>query len=119
MRNNRYSVSWIVFICLLSVRTVHADIYSPPTERGKACCAGLGCQCPQTYVAIAMVLDRLSILDPLPNALNKALLDILTHTSSERGRQCVPPIHTAGVLSPFTFRIAVKVDGVEYRGSGD
>lgn len=65
------------------------------------------------------MLDRLSILDPLPDALNKALLDVLTHTSSEPGRQCVPPIRTAGVLSPFTFRITVKVDEVEYRGSSD
>jgi len=76
--------------------TVAADIYSPPTER-----------------------DRRAIMDPLPDRLNNILLTILTHTSSEQGRHSVPPIRTAGVLSPFAFKIEFKVDGVEYRGSGD
>jgi len=56
---------------------------------------------------------------PLSDTLNNILLTILTHTSSEQGRHSVPPIRTAGVLSPFAYKIEFKVDGVEYRGSGD
>jgi len=74
--------------------TVAADIYSPQTER-----------------------DRRAIMDTLPDTLNNILLSILTHTSSEQGRHSVPPIRTAGVLSPFAFKIEFKVDGVEYGGS--
>lgn len=75
---------------------VTADVYSPPTEQ-----------------------DRQAIVGALPDALNNILLTILTHTSSEQGRQSVPPIRTAGVLSPFAYKIEVKVDGVEYGGTGD
>lgn len=92
-----------------------ADIYSPPTEQGKA----LYVVCLHGYLRDVLVLDRQAIVGALPDALNNILLTILTHTSSEQGRQSVPPIRTAGVLSPFAYKIEVKVDGVEYGGTGD
>jgi len=70
--------------------TINASIYSPQSER-----------------------DRRAILDPLPDTLSNLLLTILNHTSSEKGRACVPPIVTAGVVSPFPLHIGVKVAGVE------
>ncbi|KAF8306141.1 hypothetical protein DL93DRAFT_241328 [Clavulina sp. PMI_390] len=49
--------------------------------------------------------------------LNQHLLTILTHTNSERGRQCVPMIRKAGVLSPFPYQITIRVGGIEVGGA--
>jgi autophagy-related protein 101 len=62
-------------------------------------------------------VERQAILDPLPDTLSGLLLTILNHTSSEKGRSCVPPIVTAGVVSPFPLRIVVSVAGVEIEDS--
>ena len=58
-------------------------------------------------------VERQAILGPLPDTLSNLLLAVLNHTSSEKGRSCVPPIVTAGVVSPFPLRIVVSVGGVE------
>ncbi|KAI0784067.1 DUF1649-domain-containing protein [Abortiporus biennis] len=49
----------------------------------------------------------------LESALTKSLQTILSHTSSERGRSAVPLITNAQGISPFPFKVAVKVGGVE------
>jgi hypothetical protein len=38
---------------------------------------------------------------------------MITHTSSEKGRAAVPPITDANTISPFPFKVIVKVDNVE------
>ncbi|KAJ7579066.1 autophagy-related protein [Mycena floridula] len=49
----------------------------------------------------------------LNQTLTEAIYTILTHTSSEKGRACVPLITNAIGISPFPFRIGVKVGGIE------
>ena len=49
----------------------------------------------------------------LAATLTKALQVMLTHTSSEKGRNAVPLITNATGISPFPIRITVKVDGAE------
>jgi hypothetical protein len=38
---------------------------------------------------------------------------MINHTSSEKGRASVPPITDATTISPFPFRVTVKIDNVE------
>jgi len=38
---------------------------------------------------------------------------MITHTSSEKGRAVVPPITDANTISPFPFKVTIKVDNVE------
>ncbi|KAL5519650.1 hypothetical protein ACEPAH_1333 [Sanghuangporus vaninii] len=49
----------------------------------------------------------------ISTTLSDALMTILTYTSSERGRSAVPPITSTSGISPFPFKIGVKVAGVE------
>ncbi|KIM34978.1 hypothetical protein M413DRAFT_449969 [Hebeloma cylindrosporum] len=49
----------------------------------------------------------------LASTLTKAIHTMITHTSSEKGRAAVPPITDANTISPFPFKIIVKVDNVE------
>lgn len=49
----------------------------------------------------------------LASALTKSLQTMLTHTSSDRGRAVIPLINNATDISPFPYKIAVKVGGVE------
>ncbi|KAG8880950.1 hypothetical protein FRB98_004666 [Tulasnella sp. 332] len=46
---------------------------------------------------------------PTPTDLNQTLLQILTHVSSNQGRDAVPPIMTNTGISPFPVRIDVLV----------
>ncbi|KAH7886373.1 autophagy-related protein [Phlebopus sp. FC_14] len=57
--------------------------------------------------------DRQEFDSMLSATLSKALRVMLTHTSSERGRNAVPLITNATGISPFPIRIAVKIDGIE------
>ncbi|KAL1683016.1 autophagy-related protein [Schizophyllum commune] len=57
--------------------------------------------------------DRLAFDATLTNALRKAMMTMLTHTASEKGRAAVPLITNATGISPFPFRIAGIVNGVE------
>ncbi|PBK92118.1 DUF1649-domain-containing protein [Armillaria gallica] len=56
--------------------------------------------------------DRLTFDSTLAATLTKSIQTMLTHTSSERGRSVVPPITHNGI-SPFPFKLAVKMGGVE------
>lgn len=47
----------------------------------------------------------------LTTALTKSIQTMLSHTSSERGRTAVPPITQSTGISPFPFKITVKVGG--------
>ncbi|KAL1742532.1 autophagy-related protein [Schizophyllum fasciatum] len=57
--------------------------------------------------------DRQAFDATLTAALRKAMMTILTHTSSEKGRAAVPLITNASGISPFPFRIAGIVGGAE------
>ena len=47
--------------------------------------------------------------DGAPTPMDQVLLQILTHVSSLKGREVVPPIVIGGVISPFPLRIDVRV----------
>lgn len=100
------------FLTQTFARTITADVYSGQAERGSSLVKWF-----QSHIAhqLSSILftDRRSILESLPDTLHTLLLTILTHTSSEIGRACVPPIRTAGVLSPFTYFVGIKVNGVD------
>ncbi|KAI0341331.1 hypothetical protein BDW22DRAFT_1304889, partial [Trametopsis cervina] len=49
----------------------------------------------------------------LASTLTKSLEMILTHTSSESGRTAVPLITNAQNISPFPYKVGVKVGGSE------
>ncbi|KAL9714609.1 hypothetical protein Ac2012v2_001266 [Leucoagaricus gongylophorus] len=57
--------------------------------------------------------DRLAFNANLTNTLSKSIQVILVHTSSERGRAAVPPITQSSGISPFPFKIAAHVGGME------
>ncbi|KXN83417.1 hypothetical protein AN958_01466 [Leucoagaricus sp. SymC.cos] len=57
--------------------------------------------------------DRLTFNNNLANTLSKTIQTMLVHTSSERGRAVVPPITQSSGISPFPFKIATHVGGVE------
>ncbi|TRM63716.1 autophagy-related protein [Schizophyllum amplum] len=57
--------------------------------------------------------DRQAFDATLASALRKAMMTMLTHTSSEKGRAAVPLITNASGISPFPFRIAGIVAGAE------
>jgi len=61
--------------------------------------------------------DRLSFNANLKNTLSKSIQMILVHTSSERGRAAVPPITQSSGISPFPFKIAAHVGGVEIKSN--
>ncbi|TCD71022.1 hypothetical protein EIP91_000520 [Steccherinum ochraceum] len=69
---------------------INAEIRQPTTER-----------------------DRQKFNADLATALTKSLKTMLTHTSSETGRAAVPLITVAQGISPFPYRITVKVNGIE------
>jgi hypothetical protein len=55
--------------------------------------------------------DRQIFYTNLTTTLTKSIQTMLTHTSSERGRTAVPPITQSTGISPFPFKITVKVSG--------
>ena len=57
--------------------------------------------------------DKAAFNVNLSKVLHDTLLTILNHTSSEAGRSAVPPITNSSGISPFPFRISVKVAGTE------
>jgi len=69
---------------------INAEIRQPKTER-----------------------DRQLFEANLTTTLSRTLQIILTHTSSETGRAAVPLMTNSSGISPFPFRLAVKVAGVE------
>ena len=69
-------------------------------------------RCPLNVV-LRYFSDRLAFDATLTNALRKAMMTMLTHTASEKGRAAVPLITNATGISPFPFRIAGIVNGVE------
>ena len=62
---------------------------------------------------IINAIDRQIFNSTLTASLSEALMTILKHTSSERGRTAVPPITNSSGISPFPFRISVRVADVE------
>ena len=60
--------------------------------------------------------DRHAFDAELASTLTKSLQTMLTHTSSERGRSVVPLITNAQSISPFPYKIVVKVGGTEIAG---
>ncbi|EPQ59946.1 DUF1649-domain-containing protein [Gloeophyllum trabeum ATCC 11539] len=57
--------------------------------------------------------DRVSFNADLASSLTKALQTMLTHISSETGRKAVPLITSSTGISPFPFKVLVKVNGAE------
>lgn len=57
--------------------------------------------------------DRQNFNANLSSKLTNTLQTILTHTASERGRAVVPLITNSTGVSPFPFKIHVKVAGAE------
>ncbi|CAK5279041.1 unnamed protein product [Mycena citricolor] len=57
--------------------------------------------------------DRQQFDTTLAATLTKAVQTMLTHTSSEKGRQAVPLITNSSGISPFPLRIVTNVGGVE------
>ena len=59
------------------------------------------------------VTDRATFNAKLSEKLTETLMTILQHTSSDAGRAAVPPITNSQGISPFPFKISVKVAGVD------
>jgi hypothetical protein len=57
--------------------------------------------------------DRQKFRTTLTSTLTKAVYTMITHTSSEKGRAAVPPITDATTISPFPFKVTIKVNDVE------
>ncbi|KAF8963812.1 autophagy-related protein [Flammula alnicola] len=57
--------------------------------------------------------DRQTFQANLASTLTKTIHTIITYTSSERGRAVVPPITDATTISPFPFKVVVKVGNLE------
>ncbi|KAL0955235.1 hypothetical protein HGRIS_004134 [Hohenbuehelia grisea] len=53
----------------------------------------------------------------LTATLTRSIETMLSHTTSERGRNAVPQITTAAGISPFPLRITVKVGGIDVEGT--
>jgi len=66
-----------------------------------------------TRIIYTCTSDRLAFNANLTNTLSKSIQVILVHTSSERGRAAVPPITQSSGISPFPFKIAAHVGGME------
>ena len=49
----------------------------------------------------------------LASTLTETMHTLIKYTSSERGRAVVPPITDATRISPFPFRVLVKVGNLE------
>ena len=62
---------------------------------------------------IYFVTDRATFNAKLSEKLTETLMTILQHTSSDAGRAAVPPITNSQGISPFPFKISVKVAGVD------
>ncbi|KAI0826313.1 hypothetical protein BC629DRAFT_1690476 [Irpex lacteus] len=60
--------------------------------------------------------DRQAFDTELASALTKSLQTMLTHTSSERGRSVVPLITNAQSISPFPYKIVVRLEEQKSRG---
>lgn len=59
------------------------------------------------YGRTANALQRTTL--PAPTSLPTIIMQILTHVSSIQGRDAVPPITVGGVISPFPYRIDIRV----------
>jgi len=57
--------------------------------------------------------DREKAHMALASTLTKAIHTMITHASSEKGRAVIPPITDANTISPFLFKVTIKVDNVE------
>ncbi|THH27517.1 hypothetical protein EUX98_g6664 [Antrodiella citrinella] len=71
-------------------RIVNAEVRQPTTER-----------------------DRQRFNSDLSSTLTKSLKTMLVHTSSESGRAAVPLITNSQGISPFPYKITVKMNGTE------
>ncbi|KAF9559500.1 DUF1649-domain-containing protein [Agrocybe pediades] len=58
-------------------------------------------------------LERQTFHSNLASTLTKTIHTMITYTSSEKGRAVVPPITDASGISPFPFRVSVKVGNLE------
>ncbi|KDR82145.1 hypothetical protein GALMADRAFT_240679 [Galerina marginata CBS 339.88] len=58
-------------------------------------------------------LDRQKFHASLASTLTKTIHTMITYTSSEKGRAVVPPITDATTISPFPFKVTVKVGNME------
>lgn len=57
--------------------------------------------------------DRLTFESNLTSTLVETMQTLIQYTSSERGRAVVPPITDATTISPFPFKVVVKVGNSE------
>lgn len=57
--------------------------------------------------------DRLTFQINLASTLTETMHTLIKYTSSERGRAVVPPITDATTISPFPFKVVVKVGNLE------
>ncbi len=57
--------------------------------------------------------DRMTFQTNLASTLTETMHTLIQYTSSERGRAVVPPITDATTISPFPFRVLVKVGNLE------
>ncbi|KAJ3513854.1 hypothetical protein NLJ89_g2718 [Agrocybe chaxingu] len=57
--------------------------------------------------------DRQTFQANLASTLTKAIETMISYTSSERGRAVVPPITDSSTISPFPFKVLVKVGNQE------
>ncbi|KAF8174232.1 autophagy-related protein [Pholiota molesta] len=57
--------------------------------------------------------DRMHFQTNLASTLTETIHTMVNYTSSERGRAVVPPITDATTISPFPFKVVVKVGNLE------
>ncbi|KAF9528261.1 autophagy-related protein [Crepidotus variabilis] len=57
--------------------------------------------------------ERQTFQSSLASTLSKAIETMINYTSSERGRAVVPPITDAKGISPFPFKVTVKIGNME------
>ncbi|KIM49842.1 hypothetical protein M413DRAFT_60193 [Hebeloma cylindrosporum] len=87
---------------------INAELRQPKTEKGE-----LPITLTRALSNLFYYSDREKARSALASTLTKAIHTMITHTSSEKGRAAVPPITDANTISPFPFKIIVKVDNVE------
>jgi len=96
-----------------SCRVINAELRHVRTEKGAE-----GLALVPSFLKLNTLFvrpDRQIFNDNLTKTLNKAIFMMIQYTSSEQGRQAVPLIteRAPDAISPFPFKIQVKVGDVE------
>ena len=92
------------------LRIINAELRQPKTEKGELPAHIRPTRVPSN---LFRYIDREKARTALAATLTRAIHTMITHTSSEKGRAAVPPITDANTISPFPFKVIVKVDNVE------